>query len=396
MEDELTEVFRRALRAASFVGGSLVENFEKNFAAFCGVTNAIAVSSGTDALRFAIMASGIAPGSVILTVPNTFIATVEAITQAACIAEFVEIDEASYNLSAECLLQHIAEQCRVDGAGRLISLRHDKQVAAILPVHLYGQMAEMDALLSIADKYGLTVFEDACQAHGAKYRSQLTHGWRAAGSVGKAAAFSFYPGKNLGACGEGGAVTTNDAALAKKVRMLRDHGQATKYYHSIEGYNGRLDAIQAGFLDVKLRSLAEWNTRRRHLAAEYNRLLADVPGVICPYEPVNSRAVYHLYVVRVAERKQVIEHLKDAGIATGIHYPVPLHLQEAYKSYGYEEGDFPITERVASEIISLPMFPQMTAEQQKRVVEVLAEAVSRSANEISTPAAEEETLTAMA
>jgi dTDP-4-amino-4,6-dideoxygalactose transaminase len=309
-------------------------------------------------------------------VPHTFIATTEAISQAGGIPEFVDIDEETCNMSVEKLQRFLEEQCTRNQAGKLISRRHNKPVTAILPVHLYGQMANMDGIMALAEEYGLAVLEDACQAHGAKYFSQRCNRWMTAGSVGLAAAFSFYPGKNLGACGEAGAVTTNDAALAEKVRMLRDHGQARKYYHSMEGYNGRLDAIQAGLLRVKLRHLAQWNEQRRERALEYNRLLADVDAVICPYEPEWSRAVYHLYVIRTQDRDGVIDHLKAEGIGTGIHYPVPLHMQAAYASLGYAPEDYPVTCRTAAEIISLPMFPHLRSEQQFRVAEAIRDFVS--------------------
>ena len=237
----------------------------------------------------------------------------------------------------------------------------------------------MDAILELADAYGLIVIEDACQAHGAEYFSRKQNRWMKAGSMGRAAAFSFYPGKNLGACGEAGAVTTNDAGLAKKISMLRDHGQAKKYYHDVEGYNGRLDAIQAGLLHAKLAHLAKWNAQRRERAAEYNRLLAAADeAVVLPFEPSWSRAVYHLYVIRTEDREGMMSHLKKAGIGTGIHYPIPLHLQKAYASLQYRLGDFPVTEKAAAEIVSLPMFPQLTAEQQARVVEEILSFTSRA------------------
>jgi dTDP-4-amino-4,6-dideoxygalactose transaminase len=230
-------------------------------------------------------------------------------------------------------------------------------------------MADMDAILNLAERFGLMVIEDACQAHGAQYYSRKNDRWCSAGSMGRAAAFSFYPGKNLGACGEAGAVTTNDAALAARVRMIRDHGQAKKYYHDVEGYNGRLDAIQAGFLHTKLSHLAKWNEQRRERAAEYGRLFKAAGNPVqIPYEPSWSRAGYHLYVVRTEDREGMIAHLKDEGIGTGIHYPIPLHLQKAYGSLGYAVGDFPNTEQAAAAILSLPMFPNLTSEQQGRVV----------------------------
>ena len=369
LEQELTEVFRKALRSAGFIGGPMVEEFEKAFAIFCNVNYSVAVSSGTDALRFALMASGVKAGDVVVTVPHTFIATTEAISQSGALPEFVDIDERTYNMDPEKLAGYLDKQCTVDEAGRLVSRRNGRPVTAVVPVHLYGQMADMDPILELAERHRLVVVEDACQAHGAEYFSKKNNRWMKAGSMGRAAAFSFYPGKNLGACGEAGAATTNDAAIAKTMKMLRDHGQATKYYHDVEGYNGRLDAIQSGLLHVKLGHLAKWNAQRRERAAEYKRLLESADTtLVAPHEPSWSRAVYHLYVVRTADRDGLMGHLKKAGIGTGIHYPIPLHLQKAYTSMNYKAGDFPVTERSAAEIVSLPMFPQLTAEQQARVV----------------------------
>ncbi len=373
MENELTEVFRRALQTAGFIGGPMVEEFEQAFAAFCDTRRAVGISSGTDALRFALMACGVEPGDVVVTVPNTFIATTEAISQAGAIPEFVDIDEHTYNMSPTMLRRFLEEQCTGSAEpGKLISKRTGRPVRAIVPVHLYGQMADMDAILHMAEQYNLIVVEDACQAHGAEYFSKIHSRWMKAGSAGQAAAFSFYPGKNLGACGEAGAVTTNDSAIADKIKMMRDHGQSKKYYHDIEGWNGRLDAIQAGLLHVKLAHLAAWNARRRERADEYNRLLADNDAICFPFEPAWSRAVYHLYVIRTNRRDALMNHLKEAGIGTGIHYPIPLHLQKAYQSKSHSESDFPIATRVAEEIISLPMYPQLKAEQQVRVAEEIA------------------------
>lgn len=368
LEQELVSAFRSCLRTACFVGGSPVVEFEKAFAEFCRTDHAVAVNSGTDALRFALMACGIEPGDVVLTVPNTFIATTEAISQAGALPEFVDVDEGTYNISAKALETYLRTQCTRGSGGRITSLRSGRPVTAVVPVHLYGQMADMDAILRLADEFGLTVVEDACQAHGAEYFSARRQAWVRAGSMGRAAAFSFYPGKNLGAMGEGGAATTSDADVARRIRLLRDHGQAKKYYHDVEGYNGRLDSIQCAFLHAKLPHLEEWNARRWERAAEYNRLLAGHPGIVLPFEPEWSRAVYHLYVVRVAGRDALIEHLKRAGIGTGIHYPIPLHLQKAYTGMNYGAGAFPVAEQVAREIVSLPMFPQLTAAQQQRVV----------------------------
>lgn len=367
LENELAEVFQRVIRSAGFIGGPMVENFEKEFAEFCDTKHSVAVNSGTDALRFALTAAGVKTGDVVITVPHTFIATTEAISQAGATPEFVDVDERTYNMDPEKLREYLELKCDRNASGKLISRRTGKPVVAVLPVHLYGQMADMDAIFAVAEKFGLMVLEDACQAHGAQYFSRKHNRWFKAGSMGRAAAFSFYPGKNLGACGEGGAITTNDADIAKTCKMLRDHGQAKKYYHDVEGYNGRLDAIQTGILSVKLKHLAKWNEQRRERAAEYKRLFDKSNAVMLPFEPSWSRAVYHLYVVRVAERDALMAHLKEAGIGTGIHYPVPLHQQKAYENLGYKKGDFPVTERVAGEIVSLPMFPNLTREQQARV-----------------------------
>ena len=369
LQQELTAVFKRALQSAGFIGGPMVEQFEKAFAEFCNTGHAVGVGSGTDALRFALIAAGVKAGDVVVTVPNTFIATTEAISQSGAIPEFVDIDERTYNIDPVKLREYLEKECERNSSGYLTSRRSGRPVTAIVPVHLYGQTADMDPILDLAERFGLIVIEDACQAHGAEYFSQKQGRWMKAGSMGHAAAFSFYPGKNLGACGEAGAVTTNSQAIAKSVKMLRDHGQAKKYYHDIEGYNGRLDAIQAGLLHVKLGQLSKWNEQRRGCAAEYDRLFrAAGDPVGTPSEPSWSRAIYHLYVVRSEDREGLIAFLKDKGIQTGIHYPVPLHLQKAYGALDYKMGEFPACERAASEIVSLPMFPTLTEEQQHRVV----------------------------
>jgi dTDP-4-amino-4,6-dideoxygalactose transaminase len=378
MEQELTAIFHQVLHTAGFIGGPMVEEFEKAFAAFCGTSHSIAISSGTDALRFALMACGVQPGDAVVTVPHTFIATTEAISQAGALPEFVDIDERTYNMDPEKLQEYLEKQCTTDKSGKLISRRSGRPVTAVVPVHLYGQAADMDAILELAAHFKLIVIEDACQAHGAEYFSRKQNRWMKAGSMGRAAAFSFYPGKNLGACGEAGAVTTNDAVVAKKISMLRDHGQAQKYYHDVEGYNGRLDALQAGLLHAKLTHLAKWNAQRRERAAEYRRLFAAADDAVAPpFEPAWSRAVYHLYVVRTDNREGMMNHLKKAGIGTGIHYPIPLHLQKAYASMKHRVGDFPVAEKLAAEIVSLPMFPQLTAGQQARVVEEILSFTSK-------------------
>jgi dTDP-4-amino-4,6-dideoxygalactose transaminase len=370
LERELLAVVQNAFDSAAFIGGSMLEAFEREFAEFCGVKHCVGVNSGTDALRFALIAAGLQQGDIVITTPHTFIATTEAITQAGGSISFVDIDEETYTLDPVKLRRYMEEDCVFDAkAGKLIDRASNRRVAAVLPVHLYGQMADMDPILELASRYNLIVIEDACQAHGAQYFSEKANAWWRAGSIGKAAAFSFYPGKNLGACGEAGAITTNDDSMAQRMKMIRDHGQAKKYYHDIEGYNGRLDSIQAGWLSVKLRHLAAWNNARRDLAHRYHELLAELKDcVVIPYEAPWTKGVYHLYVVRVADRVALQDALVEAGIGTGIHYPIPLHLQKAYAHLGYKKGSFPVTERVASEIISLPMFPQLTTDQQDCVV----------------------------
>jgi dTDP-4-amino-4,6-dideoxygalactose transaminase len=383
LELELVAVLRDALKSGGFIGGPMVEQFEIDFAHFCDAKHCVGVSSGTDALRFALIAAGIGLGDLVITVPNTFIATVEAISQAGATPEFIDIDERTYNMHPEKLREYLEGKCSYNSRIReTVHRASGRVVKAIIPVHLYGQAADMDAILEVAEEYNIIVIEDACQSHGAEYYSSRSAGWKKVGSFGKAAAFSFYPGKNLGACGEAGAVTTNDGELARKIRMLRDHGQAQKYHHEVEGYNGRLDAIQAGFLAVKLQRLASWNAKRREHAAEYHRLLNSAGAFVkVPYEPTWSRAVYHLYVVRTSHRNELMKILKDSGIATGVHYPIPLHLQKAYKALGHAAGDFPVAEMVASEILSLPIFPQLKPEQQAWVASELVRGASKLRSE---------------
>lgn len=385
LEEELVAAFRTALKTAAFVGGPAVANFEADFANFCGSKLSVAVNSGTDALRFALMATGIKNNEVAVTVPNTFIATTEAISQAGATPEFVDIDERTYTLCPQRLRAYFEQGCAKDASGHMISKRSGKRVTAIVPVHLYGQVADMDPILEIAAMNNVVVIEDACQAHGAQYFSKKENRWRTAGSMGKAAAFSFYPGKNLGALGEGGAITTDDDSIANVCRQLRDHGQAQKYYHDIEGYNGRLDSIQCAFLHIKLKHLSKWNEQRRAAAKRYNEFLAGADGIILPHEPEYSKAIYHLYVVRVQGRERLQKQLGAVGIGTGIHYPVPLHQQKAYAALGYEPGEFPVTERVTPEIVSLPMFPNLTAEQQQTVARSLR-AFASSASVAAQPA----------
>ncbi len=352
LEDELVAALRRALATGGFVGGAEVSGFEAEFAAFIGAAACVGVGSGTDALRFAYQALGVRPGGgdEVITVPNTFIATTAALTQAGATIRFVDVDEGTLTLDPRALEAAITPR-----------------TVGIVPVHLYGQPADMDPIAAIAARHGLWMVEDAAQAHGAEYKG------RRCGTIGRLAAFSFYPAKNLGACGEAGAVVGSDAASLATVRQLRDHGASRRYHHDIEGYNGRLDAIQAAFLRVKLRRLARWNEARRRHAGRYREALADVAEVRLPLEVPYAKHVYHLFVVRAERRDALQSRLAERGIATGLHYPLPLHLQNAYRHLGLGPGAFPVTERAGETILSLPMFPELTDAQLCRVVETIRE-----------------------
>jgi len=384
LQEELVDVFKTALSTAGFIGGPMVEGFEKDFASYCDTKYCVGVSSGTDALRFALTAAGVKNGDIVLTIPLTFIATTEAISQAGALLDFIDVDPRTYNLDPEKLRQYMQTNCVLAPAtGHYVHRTLGKPVTAVVPVHLYGQMADMDAILEIAEHYKLIVIEDACQAHGAQYFSKKENRWRTAGSMGRAAAFSFYPGKNLGACGEGGAATTNDEGIARTMKMLRDHGQAKKYYHDIEGYNGRLDSIQAGILRVKLKHLPKWTESRRTNAKKYNELFAAArdANVMTPFEPSWSNAVYHLYVLQVENREAMQADLAKENIDTGIHYPVALHLQKAYSHLPYKRGDFPVCEKACERIVSLPMFPGLSAADQARVVDAVVRSAQRTAQQ---------------
>ena len=378
LQDELVEVLKAALSSAGFIGGPMVQGFEQDFAQFCESRFCVGVSSGTDAIRFALMGVGVKSGDIVVTVPNTFIATTEAISQAGARPDFVDVDERTYTMDPAKLRVYAETKCTWDSKSkRLLHKVSGAPVTAVVPVHLYGQMADMDPILDLAAQYNLKVIEDACQSQGAEYFSKKENRWRKAGSMGQAAGFSFYPGKNLGACGEAGGITTDNEQLAQTCRLLRDHGQSKKYFHDIEGYNGRLDAIQAGFLRVKLRYLKKWNDQRREIAERYNKLFVEAEGsVILPHQPDWSRSVYHLYVVQVADRVRLQKKLDEVGIGTGIHYPVALHLTRAYEGLGFRLGDFPITEKAAGQILSLPMYPDLTACQQERVAAEVLKAIN--------------------
>lgn len=345
---EIDAAVGRVLASTSFVLGQEVEAFEDEFAAYCGVDHAVTVNSGTSALHLALLSAGIGPGDEVITTPMTFVATTAAILYVGATPVFVDIDPQTWNIDVQ----------RIEAAVT-------PRTKAILPVHLHGLMADMDPIMKIARRHGLAVIEDAAQAHGAEYRG------RRSGSIGQAGCFSFYPGKNLGACGEGGALVTNDAELARNARLLRDWGQASKYNHVIRGYNYRMDAIQAAVLRVKLAHLEAWTGLRQAHAIQYDSLLKTGRGVQTPARNDAYRHVYHVYGVALARRDDTRRRLEAAGIASGMHYPIPVHLQPAYRDLGYGAGAFPVAERFANETLSLPMYPELTGEQIVRVASVL-------------------------
>jgi dTDP-4-amino-4,6-dideoxygalactose transaminase len=356
IKDEINEAIQQVLYSCAFAGGPFVEKFEKEFADFCQCKYAIGVGSGTEALWLSLLALGIGPGDEVVTVPNTFIATAEAISFCGATPAFVDIDERTYNMDPNKLEAYLKSSLTPHAS----HLTHKPK--AIIPVHLFGQMADMDPIMEIAKKYGMLVIEDTCQAHGAEYKG------RRAGSIGDMGCFSFYPGKNLAAYGEAGAVVTNNAEIVKKIAMLRDHGQSKKYHHNMIGWNARMDGMQGAVLNVKLRHLAEWNESRRKNANNYDGLLADLNGAILPQEVDYAKHVYHIYAIRVQNRDALIKELAEKEIFCGIHYPIPVHLTEAYKFLQLPEGTFPITEKCAAELLSLPMFPELTKEQIEHVV----------------------------
>ncbi len=345
---EIQERIKDVLDTASFIMGPDVKLFEQEFAAYCKSPHCLTVANGTDALLLALKAIGICPGDYVITVVNTFIASSECITNVGAHPVFIDIDPKTYLINPEKLEAKVKEL-----------LNKKLPVKAVIAVHLYGQPCDMDAIISIAGKYNLAVVEDSAQAHGAFYKG------RPVGSFGDIACFSFYPGKNLGAYGDAGAVVTTNASVAERIGMLRNHGRkgADKYEHAAEGYNSRLDTIQAAVLRVKLKHLEKWTEQRIANAALYYELLQDYPAVVLPFVSENVRHVYHLYVVRVPNRDKVMKKLTTNGIACGIHYPIPLHLQPAYRYLGHKPGDFPASEVISSEILSLPMYPELTASQ---------------------------------
>jgi len=351
IKPEIDAAMARVIGSTSFIMGKEVRDFEAAFAGYMQVKHAVGVSSGTDAIFLALYALGVGAGDEVITTPHTFIASAEPIAHLGARPVFVDIDPATYNLNPALLEAAITERTK-----------------AILPVHLYGQPADMQPILDIASKHNIPVIEDAAQAHGAEYHGRRVGNW------GVMACFSFYPGKNLGAYGDAGAVLTNDDTLAKRLAMLRNHGRTGKYEHEFIGYGDRLDALQAAILAAKLPHLEEWNEARRRHAAYYRQALAGIPGLTLPSELPDVRHVYHLYVIRVAgDRDALIEHLKGAGIECGIHYPIPLHLQTAMAYLGYRQGDFPETEKAAASVVSLPMYPELDAGQLNTIVEAISE-----------------------
>lgn len=347
LAEEIEQALRRVLTGGQYIMGPEVKALETEIAHYCGVPHAVGVASGTDALLLALDAAGIGEGDEVITTPYTFFATAEAISRRGAVPVFVDIDPESFNINPALVEEKITPRTK-----------------AIIPVHLYGLPAEMEPLMEIARRHNLFVLEDACQAIGSAYRGKKS------GSLGDAAAFSFFPTKNLGAYGDGGMLVTFDPVLAEKVRVLRLHGGARKYYHSDLGYNSRLDELQAAVLRVKLRYLDRWNEQRREAAARYDALLEGT-GIITPRRFKEAYQVYHLYIVRTPDRDRLFEYLKSQGIGCGIYYPVPLHLQEIYRSLGYRKGDCPEAEKAAEETLALPFFPEITASEQEYVAETI-------------------------
>jgi dTDP-4-amino-4,6-dideoxygalactose transaminase len=358
IKSEIDASIQQTIDCCAFVAGKKVQQFENNFAKYCGVDYAVGVSSGTSALYVALKALDIGKGDIVITVPFTFIATVEAITLTGARPVFVDIEKGSYTISIEKLRSYIEKSCDFNvQEKRLIDKKTNLVVRAIMPVHLYGQMADMDEIMAMANKYNLIVVEDAAQAHGATYKG------RKAGTIGRVGCFSFYPSKNLGAFGQGGAVITKDADVAERVKMFIDHGQREKYQHIFEGWNYKMDGFQAAVLDVKLKHLDKWNDARRRHAKEYERFLKDIDGIVLPEEAADRTHVYHLYVVHVEDRKSLQEYLENANISSLIHYPIALHTQKAFKYLGYKLGNFPDAEKCAEGVLSLPMFPELTSDE---------------------------------
>ena len=346
LRKEINQAIAEVIDSSQFVLSKELENFEKEFARYLGVKYCYGVASGSDALRLSLLASGIERGDEVLIPANSYVSSAFETLFIGATPVLVDIDEETYNIDP-----------------KKIKFKITKMTKAIIPVHFYGQPARMDKILRIAEKYNLKVIEDACQAHGAEYKEKKV------GGFGDAGCFSFYPSKNLGALGDGGAITTNNKKIAQKISLLRNYGQIKKNYHKIKGFNSHLDALQAAVLSIKLRYLNRFNQKRRKIAKQYNQFLTGIQEIILPQELPNLKHVYHLYVIKTKNRNKLVRYLSKKGIRTQIHYPIPIYLQSAFKNLGYQKGDFPVTEKCAEEIISLPMFPELREEEIKFVVE---------------------------
>lgn len=374
VRDEIDTAIKDIIDKSSFIGGKYVSAFENDFSQYLGVKEAIAVANGTDALWLGLIANGVGPGDAVITVPNTFIATVEAITRSGAYPLFVDIDIETSNMDINALGEFLSTACDRHDNGGMIHMKSGQRVKAIMPVHLYGSPVDMEPLMTLANQYDLVVVEDACQAHGAKYK--MNGEWTRVGNFGHVAGFSFYPGKNLGAMGDGGAVVTNDSEVAGKIRWLRDHGQSEKYIHvTHHGWNSRLDAIQAAVLSAKLRRLDEWNSIRRKMAAHYRQGLADLPFKL-PTETEYGEQVYHLFVIRTSNREHLQQNLHMRGIGVGLHYPIPLHMQKAYEYLALSAGDYPNAEESAATLLSLPMHPALSEADINQVAVACRESLS--------------------
>ncbi len=351
IKSEVDTAVLSVLASGQYTLGDEVASLEREFADYCGVRHAIAVNTGTSALHLSLLAAGVSPGDEVITVPFTFIATASAICYTGARPVFVDVEPQTLTIDPAQVEAKITSRTK-----------------AIIPVHLYGQMADMDAITTIADRYGIAVIEDACQAHGAEYKG------RRAGSIGLSGCFSFYPGKNLGACGEAGMAVTNDDDQADAMRMLRDWGQSQRYHHALKGFNYRMDAIQGAILRVKLRHIEGWTEKRRAHASRYTSLLETMSDLRAPVETIGRRHVYHVYAIRSRGRDRLRQALAEQGIQSGLHYPIPVHLQPAHADLAYGEGDFPVSEAAAREVLSLPIYPEMTTLQLEMVVEAMENA----------------------
>lgn len=366
IKEEIDQAISRVLNRGWFILGEELASFEEAFARYCHANHAVGVGSGTEALHLSLLACGVKPGDEVITVPNTAVPTVSAIDFANAKPVFVDIDPETYTLDPDKLDEYLKKRYERSDS------QSTKKPKAVIPVHLYGHPADMDPIMDIARKYDMKVIEDACQAHGTEYKGKKV------GSIGDAGCFSFYPTKNLGAYGDSGMVITDDEDIAKNLQMLRNYGEEKKYYNVIRGFNSRLDEIHAAILKVKLNHLDRWNEIRRDYAGLYENLLRD-SSIITPVEKKYAKHIFHLYVIRANERDKLQERLKDKGIVTSIHYPDPIHFQPVYQDMGYKKGDFPISEKYAAEILSLPLFPELTKDE----IEFIAQAIMEFQDEIA-------------